>query len=84
MIVVSGVAEFVQEIDGQRVRQTFRPGPAIIVPAGIWHTADVAEPFSAVWLPCVRAPSTAHDDTAHDDTARIGRGSEGSTVLPLV
>ncbi len=58
VIVISGVAQFIQEIDAEHVRQTVTPGQAIINPQGVWHTADADEPFSAVYLtPC---PGTEH------------------------
>jgi mannose-6-phosphate isomerase-like protein (cupin superfamily) len=58
VIVTSGVALFVQEIDGEHVQQRVTAGQAIINPRGVWHTADVEQPFSAVYLtPC---PGTEH------------------------
>ncbi len=58
VILISGTARFIQEIDGEAVEQIVSSGQAIINPAGVWHTADVAEPFSAVYLtPC---PGTEH------------------------
>lgn len=58
VVVVSGVALFIQEIDGAQQHARVGAGEAIINPAGVWHTADVEEPFSALYLtPC---PGTNH------------------------
>ena len=58
VIVISGTANFIQEIDGREVRTAVRAGEAVINPAGVWHTADADEPFSAIYLtPC---PGTEH------------------------
>lgn len=58
VIVISGTANFIQEIDGQEVRTAVRAGEAVINPAGVWHTADADAPFSAIYLtPC---PGTEH------------------------
>lgn len=56
--VISGVALFIQEIDGSEVRTRVTPGQAVLNPQGVWHTADVEEPFDAIYLtPC---PGTDH------------------------
>ncbi len=58
VIVISGVAEFIQEVDGAVVRTRATAGQAILNPAGVWHTADVEEPSDAIYLtPC---PGTNH------------------------
>lgn len=58
VIVIDGVALFVQEIGGAEVRTRVTPGQCVVNPAGVWHTADVEEPFTAVYLtPC---PGTEH------------------------
>lgn len=58
VIVISGVAQFMQEIEGAVVSTRTTAGQAIVNPAGVWHTADVEEPFDAVYLtPC---PGTNH------------------------
>jgi uncharacterized cupin superfamily protein len=58
VIVLSGVARFIQEVGGEQVETRVTAGEAIVNPAGVWHTADVEEPFSAVYLtPC---PGTEH------------------------
>ncbi len=58
VIIISGVALFIQEIDGTEVRTRVTAGQAVLNPAGTWHTADVEEPFAAIYLtPC---PGTEH------------------------
>lgn len=58
VIVIAGVAIFIQEVDGIEVRTRAAAGQAVLNPAGRWHTADVEEPFAAVYLtPC---PGTEH------------------------
>lgn len=58
VVILSGVALFVQEIDGREVRTRVGAGHAVVNPAGVWHTADVEEPFDALYLtPC---PGTEH------------------------
>ena len=58
VIVISGVAQFMQEIDGAMLRTRATAGQAILNPAGVWHTADVEEPFDAIYLP--PCPGTNH------------------------
>lgn len=59
VIVTSGRAEFIQELpNGTRVRVRVGPNEAIINPAGVPHTANVIEPFTAICVtPC---PDTTH------------------------
>lgn len=59
VIVTKGRAEFIQELgDGTRRRVVVGPNEAIINPAGVPHTANVIEPFTALYLtPC---PGTTH------------------------
>lgn len=58
VVVVSGKGEFIQEIDGQERRVILGPGDAIINPPGIWHTANVIEPFLALFV--TPGPGTTH------------------------
>jgi mannose-6-phosphate isomerase-like protein (cupin superfamily) len=59
VIVVSGRAEFIQRIDGVERRVVVGPGEAIINPPGVAHTANVLEPFLALYItPC---PGTFHE-----------------------
>lgn len=58
VVVVRGKAEFIQEIDSKEQRVVLGPGEAIINPPGVWHTANVIEPFLALFVtPC---PGTTH------------------------
>lgn len=58
VIILDGVALFVQEVDGAELRTRVTSGQAVLNPAGVWHTADVEVPFTAVYLtPC---PGTEH------------------------
>ena len=53
VLVLSGSAEFIQEIDGAQERIAVQQGEAVINPAGVWHTADVSEPLTALYMtPC--------------------------------
>ena len=47
VLCVAGGAELVQEIDGSEVRVSLTEGKWLINPAGVWHTADVADGGSA-------------------------------------
>jgi mannose-6-phosphate isomerase-like protein (cupin superfamily) len=58
VIAISGRATLIQEIDGTERRVPLGPGDAVVNPAGVWHTADVIEPLTAVYItPC---PGTEH------------------------
>jgi uncharacterized cupin superfamily protein len=58
VIIIAGVAVFIQEVDGVAVQTRVTAGQAVLNPAGTWHTADVEEPFTAIYLtPC---PATEH------------------------
>lgn len=58
VIVLRGRASFIQQIDGQERTVVVGPNEAIVNPAGTPHTADVIEPFTALYItPC---PGTHH------------------------
>jgi quercetin dioxygenase-like cupin family protein len=58
VIVLEGRAEILQELPEGVRRIAIAPGCAIINPAGVWHTADVAQPLRAIYVtPC---PGTEH------------------------
>jgi uncharacterized cupin superfamily protein len=44
VLLLSGRADLIQEIDGDERRVPLRPGQAVVNPTGVWHTADVHEP----------------------------------------
>lgn len=58
VVVLSGRAEFLQEIDGTERRVILGPHEAIINPPGVWHTANVIEPFLALFV--TPGPGTTH------------------------
>lgn len=58
VIVLRGRARFIQEIDGLERVVEVGPNEAIINPAGVAHTADVIEPFTALYI--TPAPGTVH------------------------
>ncbi len=53
VFVLEGKGEFIQEIDGREERIAVGPGQGLINPRGVWHTADVEESITAIYLtPC--------------------------------
>jgi mannose-6-phosphate isomerase-like protein (cupin superfamily) len=44
VVLLSGRADLIQQVDGGERRVSLRPGQAVVNPAGVWHTADVHEP----------------------------------------
>jgi hypothetical protein len=47
VLCIAGRVDLIQEIDGLEVRQTLSEGHWLVNPAGVWHTADIAEGGSA-------------------------------------
>lgn len=58
VLVLSGRAEFIQLIDGVERRVVVGKNQAIINPAGVAHTANVIEPFAALYV--TPGPGTSH------------------------
>lgn len=58
VLVLSGRAEFIQLVDGVERRVVVGPHETIINPAGVAHTANVIEPFAALYI--TPAPGTSH------------------------
>ena len=58
VVVLSGKAEFLQEVDGEERRTIVGAHQAIINPPGVWHTANVIEPFLALFV--TPGPGTTH------------------------
>lgn len=58
VVVLSGKAEFFQEIDGEQRTTIVEAYQAIINPPGVWHTANVIEPFLALFV--TPGPGTTH------------------------
>ena len=50
VLLVSGRMDLLQEHDGEQRRVPMVPGTAVVNPKGAWHTADVHEPSTAVFL----------------------------------
>jgi mannose-6-phosphate isomerase-like protein (cupin superfamily) len=50
VICTAGEITLVQEIGGKEKRTTLRPGEYAINPPGVWHTADVSAPATAVFI----------------------------------
>lgn len=48
--VVSGVLTLVQDIDGEHRAVELKAGQAAINPPGVWHTAKVSEPTTALFI----------------------------------
>lgn len=58
VLCTAGKITLIQEIDGKEVRTTLEPGEYAINPPGVWHTADVDDAATAVFI-------TAGLDTDH-------------------
>lgn len=50
VVLLGGHVDVIQEIDGEHVRTELRAGEALINPRGVWHTADVHEPGSGLFV----------------------------------
>lgn len=50
VVCVSGVLLLTQEIDGRSIQIRLHPGQAAINPAGVWHTADVSEATTVLFI----------------------------------
>lgn len=50
VVCTEGSVTLVQEIDGQEVRTTLRPGEYAINEPGVWHTADVDGRATALFI----------------------------------
>jgi len=50
VVLLSGRADLIQEIDGEHRRIELHPGEATINPPGVWHTCDVIEPGEALFI----------------------------------
>jgi len=58
VVVLSGRARFHQELDGRVHTVEVGPHEAVINPAGVVHTADVIQPFIALYI--TPGPGTHH------------------------
>ncbi|HLH45838.1 MAG TPA: cupin [Acidimicrobiales bacterium] len=50
VVLLSGRATLIQDIDGRDERIELGPAQAAINPKGVWHTADVHEPGRALYI----------------------------------
>jgi quercetin dioxygenase-like cupin family protein len=50
VMLLSGRADLIQQIDGQERRVSLQPGQAVVNPVGVWHTADVHEPGEILFV----------------------------------
>ena len=50
VVILTGRADLIQEIDGEQRRIELTAGQAVINPPGVWHTADVHEPGQALFI----------------------------------
>jgi uncharacterized cupin superfamily protein len=50
VVALSGYQTLIQEVDGKQHRIELRAGQAVINPRRVWHTADVHEPGSALFI----------------------------------
>jgi uncharacterized cupin superfamily protein len=50
VVSLSGHQTVIQEVDGREHRIELHAGQALINPRGVWHTADVHEPGSALFI----------------------------------
>lgn len=58
VVCLSGQITLYQEVDGETRTATLTAGQAIVNPAGVWHTADVEEAATALFI-------TAGEGTTH-------------------
>ena len=58
VVLVSGRADLIQEIDGEHHVVEMHAGMAVINPPGVWHTADVHEPGQALFITAGRGTET--------------------------
>ena len=50
VVALSGHQTLIQEVDGRQHRIELHAGQAVINPRGVWHTADIHEPGSALFI----------------------------------
>lgn len=50
IVVTEGELTLVQEIEGESVKTALGAGEYAINAAGVWHTADVSEPTTAIFI----------------------------------
>ena len=50
VVLLSGRVDLIQDVDGTEHVLALRPGQAVINPPGVWHTATVHDPGSALFV----------------------------------
>ena len=50
VVCTDGEMTLIQEIDGKDVRITIGPGEYVINPPGVWHTADIENSATAIFI----------------------------------
>lgn len=50
VLCTAGEITLIQELDGKPVRTTLKPGQYAINAPGVWHTADVSQSATAVFI----------------------------------
>jgi quercetin dioxygenase-like cupin family protein len=50
VVLLSGRVDLIQEVDGAEHVVALHPGEAVVNPPGVWHTAVVHEPGSALFV----------------------------------
>ena len=50
VVLLSGRVDLIQELDEGEHVVALRPGQAVVNPPGVWHTAVVHEPGSALFI----------------------------------
>jgi uncharacterized cupin superfamily protein len=50
VVLLAGRVDVIQDLDGVEQVVELRPGHALVNPAGVWHTAQVHEPGSALFI----------------------------------
>jgi len=50
VVLLSGRADLIQDLDGENRRVELHEGQAVINPPGVWHTCDVHEPGDALFI----------------------------------
>ena len=52
VVCIEGSMTLIQEIGGEEVRTTLSPGEYAINPPGVWHTADVPDHATGLFVTC--------------------------------
>ncbi len=50
VVCTAGSIDLIQEVDGTEQTTTIVAGEAVVNPPGVWHTADVVEPTTVLFV----------------------------------